>query len=184
MTRDINPGLADSDAARMLAGGIERASRERRLSARKIAEMLNYKQSVVLSHMASGRVPIPIDRAEEIAMVLELDREEFLKAVLKQRHPDVDWRFIEQDQGETVSEGLVHELAVSMGRPLRELSAEQRAVMREVAADPHPRRRWLSVHELIAVEAIRDARPAVTSEGLNPADLAAVRQALCARGES
>jgi len=179
MTRDINPGLADSDAARMLSSGIERASRERRLSARKIAEMLNYKQSVVLSHMASGRVPIPIDRAEEIAKVLELDREEFLKAILKQRHPDVDWRFVEQDQSTAAAdEGLVHELAVSMGRPLSELSVEQRAVMREVAADPQPRRRWLSVHELIAVETIREARPAVISEGLSSSDLTAIREAL------
>ncbi len=178
MTREINPGLADSHAARMLAAGLENASRERRLSARKIAEMLNYKQSVVLSHMASGRVPIPIDRAEQIADVLQLDREEFLKAILKQRHPEVDWRFIEGAAEGASSEGLVHELAVSMGKPLGELSMEQRAVMREVAADPQPRRRWLSVHELIAVETIREARPAVSSEGLPPSDLTAIREAL------
>ena len=178
MTRDINPSLADSHAARMLSAGLEIAWRERRLSARKIAELLNYKQSVVLSHMASGRVPIPIDRAEQIADVLHLDREEFLKAILRQRHPEVDWRFIEGQAEGASSEGLAHELSVSMGKPLGELSMEQRAVMREVAADPQPRRRWLSVHELIAVETIREARPSISSEGMPPSDLQAIRKAL------
>ena len=54
-------------AARMLSEGLRRASSERGLSVRQLGKKLNYKQAVVLSHWATGRVPIPIDRAVEVA---------------------------------------------------------------------------------------------------------------------
>ena len=82
MTRDINPKLVDSDAVRMLSAALAIASRERGLSLRKAGALLNYRQPVVLSHMATGRAPIPIDKAEEIADVLGMDPAEFLKAVV------------------------------------------------------------------------------------------------------
>lgn len=144
---------------------------------RKIGALLGYKQAVVLSHMITGRVPIPVERAEEIAAILQMDPAAFLSAVVKQRHPSVNWSLL---AGHDASEGaeISHELAVSLGRPLRELNQEQRAVMREVAADPRPRRRWLSVHELVAVEAIRETRRKVPSEELTLSDLSTIRSAL------
>lgn len=176
MTREIDPRLADSHAARMLAEALARASELRGLSLRKVAALLGYKQAVVLSHMTTGRVPIPIDRAEDIARVLDIDPATFLEAVVKQRHPDVSWSLLgSQEEG---GDGIVHELAVSLGKPLRELSQEQRVVMREVAAEQRPRRRWLTVHELTAIEVLRDLRPAIGSEGLGASDLAAIREAL------
>lgn len=181
MTREIDPQLADSDAARMLAWGLARASRERGLSLRKIGAMLDYKQAVVLSHMTTGRVPIPIDRAEEIAKVLKMDPAAFLQAVVKQRHPKVSWSLMGKagDGGDEIT----HQLAVSLGKPLTELNQEQRAVMREVAAEPRPRRRWLTVHELTGVEALREIRPAMASEGLSASDLAAIGKALSTAGD-
>lgn len=180
MTREINPQLADSHAAQMLADGLARASRERGLSLRKVGALLGYKQAVVLSHMTTGRVPIPIDRVEDIAEVLDIDPAAFLKAVLKQRHPSVSWSLL---AGEDESKDeIVHELAVSLGKPLRELSHEQRAVMREVAAEQRPRRRWLTVHELTAIDALREARPGIASEGLEASELTAIREALRRRG--
>lgn len=176
MTREIDPKLVDSAAARMLAAGLARASQERGLSLRKVGSLLGYKQAVVLSHMTTGRVPIPIDRAEDIARILEIDPAAFLQAVVKQRHPDVSWELLgNQDEG---GGEIVHELAVSLGKSLRELSQEQRAVMREVAAEQRPRRRWLSVHEMTALDALRELRPDIVSQGLEASDLAAIREAL------
>jgi transcriptional regulator with XRE-family HTH domain len=183
MTREIDPKLADTPAARMLAEGLSRASQERGLSMRKVGALLGYKQAVVLSHMTTGRVPIPIDRAEDIARVLGIDPKAFLQAVVKQRHPDVSWSLLSNEDGQEGDE-LTHELAVSLGMPLKELNQEQRAVMREVAADPRPRRRWLSVHELTAIEAFREVRPAVQSEGLSALDLSRIRDALRGNKES
>lgn len=177
VTRGIDPKLADSDAARMLAAGLSRASADRGLSLRKVGAMLGYKQSVVLSHMTTGRVPIPIDRAQDIANVLEMDAAAFLRAVVRQRHPEVSWALL-SDAHEHESEEVTHELTVSFGKPLTELSPEQRAVMREVVAEPRPRRRWLSVHELGAIDLLRKVRPKIGSQGLSAADLAACREAL------
>ncbi|MEO1969552.1 MAG: hypothetical protein ABGW87_12675 [Sphingomonadaceae bacterium] len=176
MTREIDPKLADSHAARMLTEGLARASQDRKLSMRKVGALLGYKQAVVLSHMATGRVPIPIDRAEDIAQVLEIDPAAFLQAVVEQRHPDVSWALlgVHDDGGDS----MVHELAVSLGRPISNLSQEQRAVMREVAAEQRPRRRWLTVHELIAIDLLRDLRPAISSDGLEASDIEAIRRAL------
>ena len=180
MTREIDPELAESHAARMLNEGLARASQLRGLSQRKIAALLGYKQAVVLSHMASGRVPIPIDRAEDIAEVLEIDPAKFLQAVVHQRHPSVSWSLL-GSQSES-GDPIVNELAVSLGKPVSELSQEQRSVMREVAADPRPRRRWLTVHELTAVSALREVRPTMGSEGLSALELEAIRDALGAKG--
>lgn len=144
--------------------------------------MLGYKQAVVLSHMTTGRVPIPIDRAEEIARVLEIDPKSFLQAVVKQRHPDVSWSLL-SDQGHHEGGEFIQELAVSFGGPLEDLNQEQRSVMREVAAEPRPRRRWLSVHELTPIEAIREIRPTVGSEGLRASEIAALRNALRSNGD-
>lgn len=177
MTREIDPKLADSQAARMLAAALARASSDRGLSLRKIGPMLGYKQAVVLSHMATGRVPIPIDRAEEMAIALEIDRKSFLEAVVKQRHPEVSWSLLSGEEANRTDE-LMHQLAASLGRPLTELNQEQRAVMREVAAEARPRRRWLTVHELTAIEALREARPDVGSRGLSGPDLVVIRSAL------
>ena len=174
MTREIDPKLADSLAARMLSDALVRASTERGLSMRKIGAMLGYKQAVVLSHMTTGRVPIPVERAEEIAQLLQIDPAAFLGAILKQRHPNVNWALLD-GQGSLTADDISHELAVILGKPIRDLNEEQRAVMREVAAEPTPRRRWLSVHELTAMETIRETRPTVRSEGLSSSD----RDAIC-----
>ena len=160
----------------MLSEALSRASRERGLSLRQVGKQLGYKQAVVLSHMTSGRVPIPIDRAEAIAEALEIEPKAFLKAVLKQRHPDVSWALLGVDEGQ--ADEFTKELALCLGMPISELNQDQRAVMREVAAELRPRRRWLSVHELGAIEALRDLRPHLSIEGLSPTDLAALRSSL------
>lgn len=170
--------LSDSPAARMLAEGLARAKDERGLSIRKIGQEMGYKTSVVLSHMATGRVPIPIDRTEELAEILNLDKKTFLQAVIRQRHPDVSWELLWDSGAATGSDNLAHELESALGAPLKDLNREQRAVMREVAAEHSPRKRWLSVHELYAVEVLRQLFPHVSTDGMNPEELESLRAAV------
>lgn len=157
MTRSIDPDLAESDAAQMLSAALSRASNERGLSLRKIAPLVGYKQAVVLSHMATGRVPIPVEKAEKLAEVLGIDPGTFLKAILKQRHPEVSWSLVTNVEGE-IHDSFEEGLALGLGQHGSRLNEEQVAVMREMAADPHPRRRWLSVEEAAAIEMLRGSK--------------------------
>lgn len=170
--------LADTTAARMLSEGLARAKHEQGLSIRQIGKQMGYKTAVVLSHMALGRAPIPIDRAEELADTLAIDKTSFLQAVVRQRHPDVSWHLLTEGRRSSASDALASELEAVLGCRLKDLSNEQRAVMREVAAEPRPRRRWLSVHELHAVEVLRAAVPDMQTEGVPSADLTAIQALL------
>jgi hypothetical protein len=148
-------------AAQMLAEGLRRASAERGLSVRQLGKKLNYKQAVVLSHWATGRVPIPIDRAVEVAREVGLPEREFLLAVLEQRHSEVDWKLITGFQDD-----LAEDLEAIAGKPLSTLPAEHQQVMKEVVAEVQPRRRWLTLSEVPVMEAIREQVPYVRSDGL------------------
>jgi hypothetical protein len=169
---------AKTTAAKMLSAGLQRAHDERSLSLRTIGKMLNYKQAVVLSHMALGRVPIPIDRAEDLAEVLDMDKAKFLTAVVEQRHPEVNWSLIATGPLTDQATPLAQELEAILGTGLDGLSAAQRAVMREVASDPRPRRRWLSVHEVPVMELVRAWRPQVVEEGLTATDRMILQETL------
>src|SRR3546814_6136051 len=82
----------DTRATQMLASAFKKAWDEKRLGQRKLAKQLGYRSSVVLSHMASGRVPIPIERVDDYAQLLEMDEGEFLLAVLEQSYPHLNFR--------------------------------------------------------------------------------------------
>jgi hypothetical protein len=148
-------------AAQMLAEGLRHASSERGLSVRQLGKKLHYKQAVVLSHWATGRVPIPIDRAVEVAREVGLPQREFLLAVLEQRHRDVDWNLITG-----FKDDLVEDLEDIAGKPLSTLSPEHQTVMKEVVAESRPQRRWLTVNEVPVMQAIREQAPYVRSDGL------------------
>ncbi len=139
---------ADSAAAKMMAAALERAKVEHGLSVRQLAKQLGYKQAVVLSHMANGKSPIPIDRAEDLADTLYMDGKSFLRAVVEQRHPEVSWNLLAGNLIHEISDGLASQLEAILGTSLDQLNKEQRRVMREVAADPIPGRRWVSIHNL------------------------------------
>lgn len=163
--------LSESPAARMLAEGLARAKDEQGLSIRQIGKRMGYKTSVVLSHMALGRVPIPIDRVEELADILKLDKKSFLQAVLRQRHPNVSWGILSEPGQVLGADNLAHELQAVLGAQLKDLNREQRAVMREVAAEHSPRRRWMTVHEMHAVQVLRELFPYMQTDGISPRDL-------------
>jgi len=162
--------LQGTRAQRMLSDALDRASQEKDQSQRFVAAQLGYKSSVVLSHMASGRVPIPVDRAVDFARYLGMDQNEFLLAVLEQRHPEIDFnRLLTKGKAgkATKSESaLLDELEALAGKPLDEMPIGQVKVMREVVQDQNATRRWVAPHEIGLIEAIRRLRP----DGLTPAE--------------
>lgn len=166
--------LADTAAVRILSEGIQQTLAREGISLRQLGRDLGYKQAVVLSHMSSGRVPIPVDRAEQLALRIGADPSAFLLAVLHQRHPSVNWlRMFTADVGPGSSE-LAASLESIAGTSLDGLSMEQKATMREVASDPRPARRWLSVHELPLVERLRRSIPSFSTQGVPASDLDAI----------
>ena len=160
---------AETSAARMLRDGLRIAAAERGLSVRQLGKMLQYKQAVVLSHMSNGRVPIPIDRALDIAEAVGLPPKEFLVAVLQQRHGEVNWGLITD-----IGDDFVTSLEALAGKPLSQLPAEHRAVMREIVVEHHPSRRWLSLAELPLMDALRAEEPNLRTEGVTERQKAAV----------
>jgi hypothetical protein len=137
-------------------------------SQRQVAADLGYKTSVVLSHMTVGRVPIPIDRAQDMAKALGLDPDNFLLAVLEQRFPNVDFTTLFNISYS--SDKTVRRLESIAGCSLDELPADTRAVLEEVVAARSPRRRWLAPVELTTVELVRDLRPDSAFSGLSDED--------------
>lgn len=152
-------------AAQMLQRGLRTASDERGISLREIGRRLNYKQPVVLSHMAAGRVPIPLDRAPAIAEEVGLPQATFLLAVLQQRHPDIDWQLI---TGTT--DAFASELERTAGKPLSALSSAHHQVLKDVVRDSDPESRWLSIPEISAVDFLRELFPQVRTGGLSASD--------------
>lgn len=179
VAKDENPyPHANSEAAEMLGEALAGA-RARGRSIRQTALSLRYSSPAVLSHMASGRVPIPIDKAPDIARAVGLDQSRFLMAVMEQRHPEVTHLLSgsEIDLGE-IDLGFAHELEFIAGTSFDKLSAEQKEVMRQVVTDPRPRRRWLSAAEIPILQQVREAVPSVSSNGLSAKQRRALTDAL------
>src|SRR5690606_4023693 len=80
---------ADTRAARMLSEALRKYTSEHPGGVRALAAKLGMKQGANLSHMANGRMPIPLDRATEISAILPLNLMGFCLAVLEQRAPAV-----------------------------------------------------------------------------------------------
>ena len=87
---DLDYPLAHTKATKMLAKAFESIREQKGLSQRKVAQMLGYGSSVVLSHMALGRVKIPIDRVPVLSDTLGMNKKRFMEAVLEQRYPNTD----------------------------------------------------------------------------------------------
>jgi transcriptional regulator with XRE-family HTH domain len=174
-----NTDFGDTQAAAMLRTALTHSSLMQKISQRELAKLLGYKQSAVLSHMALGRVPIPIERVEELAEHLDLDPKEFLIAVLKQRFKKIDWdAALSVPPDPSGSTYLLHSIEAIADSPMGDLTPAQKRVMREVAADPHAERRWLSVHEVQAVQMLRELVPELPQDGLSASLEQKVRRAL------
>ncbi|WP_375292199.1 helix-turn-helix domain-containing protein [Sphingomonas melonis] len=172
---DLNSAAGDypfgnTHATRMLQAGLEAVEKDKGWSQRQVAKMLNYKTSVVLSHMALGRVPIPIDRALDFARLLKMPAGEFLMAVLEQRYPEIDWPrhlagMSKKASTKAADSYVTSELEALAGTELDSLPQQVVNVLRDVVADRNAPRRWMALHEVPIVETLRDHHP----HGLSPA---------------
>jgi hypothetical protein len=176
---------ATTRAARALSDALNEMSTGAQVSLRTIAGRLNYKSAVVLSHMRTGRLPIPVERAIEIAHAVGLEPEPFLALVLEQRYPDVD--LTKALTGASVAPlrdvatkaiSLLDELKDLAGMAFEDLPAPTIGVIREVVSDPRPRRRWLGVSEARIMDIIRDERPDLSSDGVSADQAEQLRSAL------
>lgn len=171
-------------AAKALSDAIDRRSKEG-VSLRHMAGALGYKSAVVLSHMRTGRLPIPIERAEKVASTVGLETIPFLILVLQQRYPHLDIDRLSEhlrpgQDGHRVTDAtlsIVQDLEAHAGCKLEELSADHQVVLREVAAESRPRRRWLNVYEATSFDAIKRWRPDLLASGfpLSQRNLATIK---------
>lgn len=164
----------------MLRSALLKMNAEHKVSIRTLGKRLGYKQATVLSHMASGRIPIPLDRAPAIAREVGLSPGDFLAAAVAQRSPEAYELLQYNHRGDhkQADEAFINELALIASIPLGELNDEQKSVLREVVSDPRPRRRWLGLGELSVVELLRHYRPKLDAEGLSAGLKARIEAAL------
>lgn len=183
-TDAITYPYAGTRATRVLSEAINAKSPG--VSLRTMAGRLGYKSAVVLSHMRTGRLPIPVDRAVEIAKAVGADPEPFLALVLEQRYPDVDFRKAlgsNRTQGTDTSVSpstarILAEFEKFAGMPFDQMPAEHLGVLREVVADRHPRRRWIGISEVSVIELVRAIRPDFARDGMDAEPAAAFAKAL------
>jgi hypothetical protein len=133
------------------------------------------KQGTNLSHMANGRMPIPLDRAVEMASILPLDVTEFCLAVLEQRAPEV-YETLEDRLGVEAMAALTplgrsacHEIAAAP-----RVSDEHVAIISEALADVRPGERWLQPVEVPVIKMIREHFP----QGVSMGDLELLKVAI------
>lgn len=158
--------LARTDATRMVAAALRRLQAEAGMTQRDVASKLGYKTSVVLSHVALGRVPVPIDKMAEFAEVLGIPPQRFLLAVLEQRFPHIDFRTLLGIRLPPRGR-LVERLETIAGHDLDDLPPSTIHVLEEVVAASRPARRWLSIEELPVMELARNAFPKLEVRGLS-----------------
>lgn len=166
--------FADTEAAIILRSALDQYVRRNKSSLRKLATTLGYKQSTVLSHMASGRVAIPIDRAAEFADHLDIARAVFLPIVLKQRHPDVLEAVKVSAEGSEMQIGLL----ASVNHDSVRMTKKQQKIVQEMVRDSCPEERWLTPSEVPLVNYFRNEVPEIFEHGLNLVQLKLLKEAI------
>lgn len=170
---DGNPHpFADTRASTMLSSALRAHMVREAISMRQVARNLGMS-AAVLSHMANGRVPIPVDHAITLADAFGIPRSAMVAAVLQQRFPDAI-KEINLSAAVDGSDSQIQRLQFVLGKPLEDLTLEQQEVVREVVDSSSPQTRWLKVSEVPAVRLIRELRP----EGISVQDYEAIRAVL------
>lgn len=153
--------FSEDQATQMLDRALEQTKEVSGLNLTEVAKAIGISKAT-LSHMAVGRAPIPIDRANDLANHLNMEPRSFVMAVLHQRHPEAMAIIA---GAEIPSSGKQdRQIDWVLSRPVAELSDDQVTIIREVARDARPRERWLSVSEVPTVNAIRRLRPNGTTQ--------------------
>lgn len=173
---DTHPFI-ETRATRMVAAAIKEQQRRHGLSQRDLAKRIGYKTSVVLSHIAVGRVGVPLDRVMDFARVLEIDPVVFLIAALEQKHPDIDFRSAMNIEVAPQSP-LKAKLEAIAGCTLDDLDPELKALLEEVVGAARPRRRWLTLGETQVIDMIRSRMAETNIADFDGVDLLLLESAL------
>lgn len=144
--------FASSQAVAMLAEAMAKPDAP---SQRKLAEQMGYRAAVVISHMLSGRAPIPVDRSEELARLLGIPADAFVRAVLQQRHPEIDFDRLFGEKPDLDDKAALRDLEALAGGRLQALAPNRLRILQEVLSDVAPERRWITLTETRLIEAIR-----------------------------
>ncbi|GAC1586689.1 MAG: hypothetical protein NVS3B5_20640 [Sphingomicrobium sp.] len=159
MTAKPHP-YGDTRAAKLLRIAISRFTEGQPGGLRALAARLDIKQATVLSHMANGRMAIPLDRANQLAHVLDINPTEFSLAVLEQRAPDVYdqlnsvYPFEIPAAAEPVTAALAREIASASP-----LTDQQISLIKQLLRRKDPEIRWVVGAEAALVDLIRTRRP-------------------------
>ena len=162
----------DTRASLLLRDALTQHMRQHGTSLRKEAERLNISPAV-LSHMANGRVPIPVDNAPMLAKAFDIPPGAMVAAVLQQRFPETV-KEIDLSAAVAGSESQTNRLEFVLGKPLEDLTPDQQEVVREVVDSSSPRARWASVSEAPVLRLLREMRPT----GISVSDYETIRAAL------
>lgn len=160
--------FAGSAAAQMLREAIDRKKKDG-ISLRALARQLGYKQPTVVSHMASGRAPIPLERVHDLAVAMQIDEANLALAVLAQRYPSTEWASLltHGPSPDPAGADLLWKIEGALGGPISGLNADQIKVIIEVVTTQEPSRRWLSPLEAPTIELLRRIIPNFREQGLS-----------------
>jgi hypothetical protein len=129
--------------------------------------------SAQLSHMATGRVGIPIDTALRLASALDIDPAEFVAAVFQQRHPEAAQKIDLQaavTKGDTTGQRWSFMAHASDDA----LSPDHVDVLQQVSDSRQPKARWASLPEAQLLQLVRRRWP----DGITNADIAKIEKAI------
>lgn len=162
--KDEERPYARTRAAIMLGDALRRHTSRHAGGLRALASELGIKQATVLSQMANGRIGIPLDRAVDLAVKVEMNVADFCAAVIEQRAPAV-YDALNRKQQLHEADQLPHGLADALKRAasMNGLTDEHVAVIDEVIATKRPAAKWMRPFEDDIISAIRDQFP----EGLS-----------------
>ena len=157
---DENLPYAGSQAARMLSDAIKRHTSAHSGGLRALAAGLGIKQATFLSHIATGRLAIPFERAEALASTLGLDASDFCLAVLRQRHPSV-YQTLDEALDLQAIDALSDQArkAIPLLAEAKAVTEDHVAVIGEVLSSSQPRDRWVTQNEARIINLLRQAFP-------------------------
>lgn len=159
MTAESHP-YANTRAARLLAQGLKEYTAKHSGGLRALASNLEIKQATVLSHMANGRIGIPLERAAELASRLGMDTAHFCMAVLEQRAPSV-YEVIDDELKSREGSDLSGKLRELLNRAASrdQLTDEHIEIIGEALATKQPTTKWIRPWEEGIIRAVRERFP-------------------------
>lgn len=162
MTRMTSASLpyAGTRAAEMLKEALARYTSQHKGGLRALAGEFGMKQATVLSHMATGRIGIPLDRVQQFAEFLDLNVEAFSLAVIEQREPAMlsllhsVYSVGPEEVDPPARANLIREI-----RAAEELSSGQISLMRDIIKDPEMSVRVVTGRYRELISKIKEVRP-------------------------